>query len=233
MDAPSTTSQTTPSTLPPPVLPQLPPVPTLDSTFGAILIGTFLSLILYGVSFHQLYRYLKLYSRRDGVVVKIFVYSTFTLETVLILVCMHACYHYLVTSYFDPIALVQGVWSFDAISLLAGLTICVSQCFFARRVYLLRPKCLPLVVVSVLFSFAAFALATAASVKTILASSLINPSSYVILDTIGIGAAVISDTLTTSVLVIVLKKSRTGLRRTDRMIDRLVLYSVNTGLLTV
>ncbi|KAJ2985400.1 hypothetical protein NUW54_g10164 [Trametes sanguinea] len=44
--------------------------------------------------------------------------------------------------------------------------------------------------------------------------------------------AVSADTLLTIALIIVLRKSRTGIKRTDSMISRMILYSVNTGLLT-
>ncbi|EIW55352.1 uncharacterized protein TRAVEDRAFT_51476 [Trametes versicolor FP-101664 SS1] len=32
-------------------------VPALDNTFGALLLGTFLGLVLYGLTLHQGYRY--------------------------------------------------------------------------------------------------------------------------------------------------------------------------------
>ncbi|KAI0633134.1 hypothetical protein C8Q77DRAFT_1158546 [Trametes polyzona] len=207
--------------------------PTLDSTFGSFLLGIYIALMLYGISIHQLYRYLLRYYHQDGYTVKAFVIVTFFLETLLTIVSLHACYHYLVANSFKPNSLIQGVWSFDAISLLSGLVISIAQCFFARRVYKLRPKLYPLAAISVLFSFAAFALATTASVRNSTASSLINPESYVLPDALGMGAAVVSDTLTTSVLIVVLRKSRTGLRQTDLVLERLILYTINTGLLTV
>lgn len=67
------------------------------------------------------------------------------------------------------------------------------------------------------------------------------------MDGAAFGGAVASDMLTTGVLLFVLKSSRTGFktylvpmhplirradslfRRTDRLIDRLTLYAVNTG----
>ncbi|KAI0357932.1 hypothetical protein OH77DRAFT_1510420 [Trametes cingulata] len=44
--------------------------------------------------------------------------------------------------------------------------------------------------------------------------------------------ALIADTLVTTVLIRALRKSRTGSKRTDSMIDILIIYSVNTGLIT-
>ncbi|KAI0633140.1 hypothetical protein C8Q77DRAFT_875166 [Trametes polyzona] len=210
----------------------MPEVPTLDSTFGSLLVGTFISLILYGVSLYQLYRYLHHSYRQDSKTVKVFVFSTISLETLLTLATVLSCYHYLVVNHSNPSALVRGIWSFDSLSLLAGLTMALAQCFFARRVYILRPKLYPLAAISILFALTAFVLSAVATVKNSTAVRL-DPSSYVVLDATGFGAGIVSDTLTTSVLIAVLRQSRTGWRRTDRVIDRLILYCINTGLLTV
>ena len=45
-------------------------------------------------------------------------------------------------------------------------------------------------------------------------------------------AATVTDVLLTSILVYSLHKSRTGIKRTDSMINVLIMYAVNTGLLT-
>ncbi|KAM5544661.1 hypothetical protein V8D89_001559 [Ganoderma adspersum] len=39
----------------------LPKIPPLDNTFGAVLIGTFVGLMLYGITLHQSYRYFHMY----------------------------------------------------------------------------------------------------------------------------------------------------------------------------
>ncbi|TBU51389.1 hypothetical protein BD310DRAFT_769544, partial [Dichomitus squalens] len=36
-------------------------VPALDNTYGAVLIGTFVALVLYGLQLHQSYRYFRMY----------------------------------------------------------------------------------------------------------------------------------------------------------------------------
>ncbi|KAI0351523.1 hypothetical protein OH77DRAFT_926599 [Trametes cingulata] len=50
----------------------------------------------------------------------------------------------------------------------------------------------------------------------------------------ALGAGMISDSLTTGVLIVTLRNSRTGIKfsATDRLVHRLILYAVNTGLLT-
>ncbi|KAI0631798.1 hypothetical protein C8Q77DRAFT_1128890 [Trametes polyzona] len=234
-------------------------LPSLDNTFGAFLIGTFLSLILYGICVHQAYRYFRLY-QRDGAVIKTVVAAMIIGETLYAAVCMHACYYYLVTNYFDPLSLLRGVWSIQLLSLLTGALIFISQSFFSWRVYILRPRLSPLVTIAVFFSIVSFGtpsnhlkhldlrVSTYRSMMchnyrfldrrnhgrvgsigrgpiyvTTDRSSPTIPSirvhlfsrfkHYTWLDSIALGAAVISDLITTSVLTIVLTQSRTGVRQ--------------------
>ncbi|KAI1792154.1 hypothetical protein LXA43DRAFT_1060940 [Ganoderma leucocontextum] len=91
----------------PVVYPQVPP---LDNTLGAILIGTFIGLTLYGLVVHQCYQYFGLYPQDSGWI-KALVVSILGFETFHMVLSMHVCYHYLVASYSDPRALLSGVWS--------------------------------------------------------------------------------------------------------------------------
>jgi len=49
---------------------------------------------------------------------------------------------------------------------------------------------------------------------------------------LGFGSAVVADATIASALCIVLAKSRTGFRRTDSLVNILLVYTINTGLLT-
>ncbi|OJT11707.1 hypothetical protein TRAPUB_11769 [Trametes pubescens] len=200
----------------------LPAPPVLDNTFGAFLLGTFLGLVLYGVTIHQTYRYFRLY-HDDGILVKAFVVCIFVIETLQIATCMHTCYFYLVTNYFEPEALRRGVWSIQA------LEVFLSQSFFARRVYLVRPQYKVVVALAVSFSLVALAFGTATTAQGIKIHTFARFRHYTWMDSVAFGAAVASDALTTGVLIFVLKASRTGFKKTDHIIDRLTLYAVNTG----
>ncbi|KAI0648722.1 hypothetical protein C8Q79DRAFT_1007296 [Trametes meyenii] len=193
--------------------PLLPHIPSLNNKFGALLLGSFAGLILYGLTLHQSYRYFRLYPD-DAVLVKTFVISILVIETVHTVACIHSSYWYLVTNYFNPLALLGGV------------------CFFARRVYLISRKYRLLVAVAVTLSVVALGFASASTAEAVVKITFEGFEHVTWLDSIGFGAIVISDVLTTSVLIIVLKRSRTGIRRTDHIVDSLILYAVNTGLLT-
>ncbi|KAI0631854.1 hypothetical protein C8Q77DRAFT_1159588 [Trametes polyzona] len=202
-------------------------VPALDDTLGVFLIGTFLSLILYGINVHQAYRYFRLYPE-DRTALRLFVACIIVAETLFTTSCMHTCYFYLIKKYFDPLGLLHGVWSLQVLPALTGFVIFLTQCFFARRVYLLRPQYRPLVAIAVFFSLVTLA----ETVKTYQVVAFEKFEHYTWIDCAGLAGAVVSDGLTTSMLLIILRQSRTGFKQTDHILDRLILYTVNTGLLT-
>ncbi|KAI0749997.1 hypothetical protein C8Q80DRAFT_662345 [Daedaleopsis nitida] len=90
-------------------LPFPPTAPSLQNTFGAFLICTFLGFLIYGITSHQAYRYFRLYPS-DRKTLKIFVLFLGLLDTVHTITNAHACYHYLITNYFNPCKLAEGVW---------------------------------------------------------------------------------------------------------------------------
>ncbi|KAI9064968.1 hypothetical protein FKP32DRAFT_1675156 [Trametes sanguinea] len=120
------------STLPPGLNPlDLFPGVDVTETFGAVLIGTFVSLTLFGVNLHQTFRYFCLFPK-DAPSLVFVVVLTFALEILHTIMGMHICYYYLVESFFFPTNLLTGVWSIKLLTLNMGSVIIVSQCFFAR-----------------------------------------------------------------------------------------------------
>ncbi|KAI0349195.1 hypothetical protein OH77DRAFT_1525853 [Trametes cingulata] len=89
----------------------LPPIPALDNTFGALLLGTFCGLILFGITLHQGYRYVRFPAYdKDSIIIKGTVATVLILETLHSALALHVCYFYLVKQYFDPLALLKGTW---------------------------------------------------------------------------------------------------------------------------
>ncbi|KAL1939031.1 hypothetical protein VTO73DRAFT_10291 [Trametes versicolor] len=184
-------------------------LPSLFSTLGALLIATFIGLILLGIIFHQAYRYARIfpkdspwikglvragpsshesvaYSHPEQVALVVF------LEIVSSGLAMHMCYYYLVTNYFNPQNLGVSVWSANVHALAAGATMATSQRFSTKE------------------------LLNTASVH-------LNPTGFCL--------AMAADLMLTVSLIHTLRRKRTGFKGTDNIIDTLVMYSVNTGLL--
>ncbi|KAL1937409.1 hypothetical protein VTO73DRAFT_13745 [Trametes versicolor] len=221
----------------------------LDSSLGAWLLGTYCGLLLYGVLLYQIYRYLCLYPK-DPAILKIWVFAVLLVETLTVVFTVHSSYYYLVIYGGRSIIFNKPpIWTMNSVAITGPLAITLSQLFFARRVYIIAPRFRIVVyVVDFADAFSGFQRmrksvvppsANAASVTNIkrrmcsfrapdfFAKSL-PLSGYVAAGVVCIMGA---DIQLTAVLIYVLRKNRTGLRRTDSIVDILVLYAISTGLL--
>ncbi|KAI9059473.1 hypothetical protein FKP32DRAFT_1579823, partial [Trametes sanguinea] len=203
----------------------LPQLPALDNTFGALLIGTYVGLIQYGWTAHQCYRYYRMYTH-DTWILKTLQTLCSVLETFHTVLCMHICYHYLATNYFKPFALQQGRCIHPRI--IQGAVIITSQSFFLRRVYLIGRKFRPLVAFAALLLVGEFGRLISVTIDTFLHPGL-HTSNQAWMNSAGVGMAVLADTLLTAALTFSLHRSRTGIKRTDSVIDLLIMYAINTG----
>ncbi|KAI0665488.1 hypothetical protein C8Q78DRAFT_986430, partial [Trametes maxima] len=211
----------------------LPQIPALDNTFGALLIGTFVGLIQYGWTAHQCYRYFRMYPA-DTWILKSLVTVVLVLETFHSALCMHICYYYLTTNYFNPLALQKGVWSINVSrQVCGGAVIFASQSFFLRRVYLIGRRFRPLVAVAAVLLLGELG---KPALPTPFFNRFIHPTLHnanqAWMNSAGVGMAVLADTLLTTALIFSLHRSRTGIRRTDSIIDLLIMYAINTGFIT-
>ncbi|KAL1945746.1 hypothetical protein VTO73DRAFT_1748 [Trametes versicolor] len=228
----------------------LPKIPPIDNTYGALLIGTFIGLLLYGVSLYQGYQYVRhhmsdsRYTR--SFVLFIIVFDTFyTIQSMHIrcawLVVRHhltseltadGSYWYLVVNYFRPDRLFTGVWSINLFPVTTALSVIFCQCFFAHRVYVVGRRLRPLVALAALMFMAEFGVAVAGTVKAFVLPNLMEFRKVAWTNSAGFTVAVVADIMLTTVLVWVLHRSRTGFRQTNSAIDVLIAYSVTTGLIT-
>ncbi|KAI9058010.1 hypothetical protein FKP32DRAFT_1293009 [Trametes sanguinea] len=230
----------------------LPKVPSLNNTYGAFLLGTFIGLMLYGLTLHQTYRYYRLFPG-DLKIIRAFVITTLVLETIHTVLCMHICYFYLVLNYANPSALLNGVWSIrvsqycrmariailtcmtmlQILPMSTALVIIVSECFFTRRVYLIGSKYTRAIVAItpvLMVLFMGFAVATCYEAFVTGTFARFDRDAW--MTSAGFGAAIAIDALLAVTLVITLHKSRTGFKSTDTLIDLLIIYTINTGLVT-
>ncbi|KAI0353727.1 hypothetical protein OH77DRAFT_585870 [Trametes cingulata] len=208
----------------------IPKPPALDNSYGAMLLGTSFGLMLYGLTIHQTYRYFRLYPR-DLALFKGFVALILTLETVHTVIWMIACYHFLITDYSNAGSLLTGHWTVKANVAITGAGNLICQLFYARRVFLLGKKSRWVVLGAGIFMTACLGFDIAATVEAF-KLSLEDFPRFSWLVSAAYGCAVATDVLLTGALIRVLLRSRTGFKRTDSTLDMLIVYSINTGLLT-
>ncbi|KAI1783607.1 hypothetical protein LXA43DRAFT_1102368 [Ganoderma leucocontextum] len=210
----------------------LPKAPSLENTFGAVLLGTVFGAILYGLTSHQTYRYYRLYPT-DPPYFKLMVFLVWGLDTLHTVLSIHVCYYYLISHYFDPERLLSGVWSMRLTVIVTGCVIAITHVFFARRIFLIGNRNVYLMIVIAFLLIAETCFCLAATIETFLAVTFdkyVSDFKWII--PCSLGTAVIIDAVTTSTLTYYLHKCRTGFKRTDSLIDVLMVYTINTGLLT-
>ncbi|KAI0648802.1 hypothetical protein C8Q79DRAFT_1007388 [Trametes meyenii] len=203
----------------------------LPGTIGAFTVGTFVSLVLYGISILQFYRYLRTHPD-DNVNIKALVLSAMLLSTVHTVMSMHTCYYYLVSNYFSPGVLMRSVWSSDLLPLVHFFVTMVSQAFFARRVYLIGTRYKFIAIFAFLCLFAGLAESIYIAYQGLSLNILLITLPSAQLNTpVSLGLSALADIVLSGAIMVSLRHNRDS-RASLSGFDLVVLYVLNTGLLT-
>jgi len=140
----------------------------------------------------------------------------------------HTVYYYLVSSYNNPPALGGLVWSLLLQVIPTAMTGFMVQCFFTARVwYLSKNYHITGFILLLVLANAGCGVAwviSAMQTQTFVEGLHLTPL------TIAINAlSAVSDVSITGSLVVLLHWSRTGFKRTDTIINQLIMFVVNTG----
>ncbi|KAI0764543.1 hypothetical protein BD413DRAFT_167630 [Trametes elegans] len=206
--------------------------PAIDNSFGAILVGSFVGYMLYGLALHQGYRYFRIVGyERDSVYVKGTVAAVLILETLHTALAMDLCYSYLVTNYFKPQALLHSTWTADIMPAVTGLIVAITQGFFAGRVFLLNRKYLAILAFVVCLLVGELGFAIACSVEAFIQPDLFHTENLKWLSTATLALIISAKGMLIPLLTWILFKTRMSMkpRRTDSMLSTLMLYSVNNA----
>jgi len=204
---------------------------SLDNTLGAFLIGVLISAILYGVTCVQTLYYFRRYPS-DPWYIKLLVATVLASDTVHQALITHSLYTYLITDFGALQDLGLLVWSLIVEVLFNGFTALMVQCFLAMRVYRLSNKSLLATVSVMILVMANFVLVVTYVALAIHFKTFAQLATLQALSKSVNAATVASDVLIAALLCMMLQKSRTGFRRSDTLINKLILFTVNTGLLT-
>ncbi|PBK89869.1 hypothetical protein ARMGADRAFT_1083334 [Armillaria gallica] len=227
---------------------------SLNSTFGAFLISVIVSSCLFGVTCTQTWYYFTRYS--DNIAVKVLVSAVWILEVFHMAFISHAIYHYVILHYGEPASLAEitVVWS---VCLNIGLTICDLTLSVFFKLSLdendLSKHNVPLVAVVVVLSICRLGvglsitgyrlgsmvllrhdlrlIVTVFSMHLKYFVSFARPSMKILLRG-GLALHVVTDLLVAVSLCYYLHNSRTGVKRTNTMINKLMIYAIHTGLIT-
>ncbi|KAJ7623696.1 hypothetical protein FB45DRAFT_113204 [Roridomyces roridus] len=202
----------------------------LDNTLGVEFIGVIVSATLYGVSVVQTWWYAT--HTNDNWPLKTLVAAVMLCDTAHQVLISHTVYYYAITHYSDPTQLVKIIWSLLVEVLFNGLTALLVQSFLTVRVWRLSNGNKWLTGISILLVMGEFGcvlayLALSLPMKTFAELERLH---YLSMAVNALAAA--GDLFIAGSLVILLRRSRTGFQRSDTMIRKLVIFAVNTGVIT-
>lgn len=203
----------------------------LDETLGAIFIGIVIAATLYGVSCTQILYYYSRYPD-DTWRLKLLVLTVWVSESLHQSLITHAVYTYLITNYNNPMVLNDVLWSLIVQVALVGLNALLVQSFYTLRIWNLSENnawISVLVAVLVLGEFGSIVAYTFKALRLRTFDEL-NALKELLMSVYAIAAA--GDLLIAITLSVLLHGSRTGYRRSDGLINKLIAFTVNTGLLT-
>ncbi|KAF8478754.1 hypothetical protein JB92DRAFT_3046630 [Gautieria morchelliformis] len=203
---------------------------TYDATLGAALIGLTLTSILYGLTSLQTFFYYTRYYK-DNAILKILVSWTWILDTVHTAIVGHILYYYLVTNYNNPPALNLIVWS---LALEVGITTFATvavQSFFIWRVWILSRRSWLITGPIIILAFIAFVSGLACMAEAFMLGTIQNLIKIEWVVGVKHGSIAAADIGIAATQCWYLHFSRTGTKRTDNMINTLMIYTINRGIL--
>ncbi|KAL4067188.1 hypothetical protein V8B97DRAFT_977681 [Scleroderma yunnanense] len=203
----------------------------VDATFGALLLGVVISAILYGVAVLQIIFYYTRYTA-DSWYIKSLVLVVFISDTMHQALITHSVFTYLVTDIGAPAELGKIVWSLVVEVLFNAITAFLVQCFLMMRVYRLSNKNTIVTVSVMAVVLAEFIMSLIYVSKTLTYETFNELGGFKSLSSAINATTAASDIMIMGCLCYLLQKYRTGFRRSDAIITRLIIFSVNTGLLT-
>ncbi|KAM5541170.1 hypothetical protein V8D89_005099 [Ganoderma adspersum] len=215
--------------------PALPPtvLSGFKEAIGCMVAGTVLSACIYGVSILQAYLYFP-NSKKDSAGMRSFVAVLFTLDSVSMVLTFVTLFEFVVTDFGNPLLLFSVP---PSLAILNGFTVLIAtmtQCFFAHRLWRLSNGNKLLVNSVVLCALCSFGPGMVISAYMYAHREIADLGSVEIRILAGFtsGLSVVCDILIVAGLCYYLNSKRTGFKRTDSIIDRLIIYAINRGVLT-
>ncbi|KLO11878.1 hypothetical protein SCHPADRAFT_449622 [Schizopora paradoxa] len=206
-------------------------LPALDNTFGAMFLGVIIAMGLWGASTVQVYYYYDQYSK-DTWHLKSFVALVWVLDTTHQALIVHSTYRYLITNYFNPAHLGVLEPTLLAMILFNAIICALVQGFFLFRVWRLSQHNHMLVGTLALFSAGQAVSILVYFIKSIHFTEFAQLTTLFTLEKVLNVFGVVSDFTIAGTLIILLHRSRTGFRRSETIVNRLILFTINTGLAT-
>ncbi|TFY83479.1 hypothetical protein EWM64_g531 [Hericium alpestre] len=216
-----------------------------DKTLGTLLVGIFFNTYLYGLVTYQFAAYWRTYFN-DPLRIKLVVLFLFLVDTAHSISVIYMAWEYWsvlfaflhggclskicvsVTNFANPAALEVALWPYTFTPIATALAALATQIFLGYRICRLTGSRIIYVVI-VLLAFTSFGLGMACGIRAWIISVLADLSVLNNLVTAWLSMQVGTDLLITGLLTFSLLRSKSGFRKTDNVLNRLVRGAIQTG----
>ncbi|KAJ7504101.1 hypothetical protein B0H11DRAFT_1980863 [Mycena galericulata] len=206
---------------------------TLVPTLGVTLIGILISCTLYGFTTLQTFIYIKRFWNTDLTILRLFVILIWILETAHeAFLCSYIFQTTIIDIINDPGALLRTRVSDDITTAVTGLIIFFVQGFYMWRLWILSNKKLILVVPLAILIVTHLGLEMAVMALTFKWPEFAEFHRITGYFTGAVGVAAATDITIAAAMFVLLKRSKTGVKSTEQLLNRIVTYTISTGLLT-
>ncbi|KAI0078275.1 hypothetical protein K474DRAFT_1706666 [Panus rudis PR-1116 ss-1] len=199
-----------------------------DATLGVFVIGVMFNTYLYGLVTFQFAKYYRI-KFNDPPAIKYMIFFLFVLDTFHSAALMWMVWAYCVTNYTNPDILAIGLWPHMFTPVATALAAIMTQVFLGYRIYRLSNS-IYLYGIVLAIAFPGCVLGIITGIRAMILQEL---DKLVALEKIIIGwltLQVSCDFLITGTLIYILWNSRTGFRKTDSVLYRLMRGAIQTGL---
>ncbi|KAJ7485100.1 hypothetical protein B0H11DRAFT_2018115 [Mycena galericulata] len=198
---------------------------------GPILIGVSLNTFLYGICVTQFLKYFMSKRRLDDSrATRYLVAWEFLIDTFHSAVSIYFIWLYIVDNFLNAAFLQAAPWPLTAVPLLTAMSACPIQLFLAYRVFLLS-RSHPISAMLIFLTVANAGLATTTSALAFRVETFDDGSRLKPVTAAWLGVSVANDLAITVLLVLYLNRSRTGLSKTDTVINRLIRSAIESAAL--
>ncbi|KAF5381703.1 hypothetical protein D9615_005604 [Tricholomella constricta] len=228
-------------------------LPAFDNTLGALLVGGLVATGLWGVTCVQTFTFFARNSRDQALFKLMIAFLCVSFERALdtfdSILNGHILYHYLVTNYLNPTAIMEVIWSVIIHVAATSVSNFIIRSMFAYRFFRLSKGNIPVTGWIMAASLTDLVCGLVITVKAFGITSYLELDKLSSLLYLNFAAGTTSDLSVALALSWLLIKSRTGFRRyshlptddqseltegtkrTDSLINILMAYAVNTGLI--
>ncbi|KAJ7668690.1 hypothetical protein DFH06DRAFT_1182295 [Mycena polygramma] len=204
----------------------------LVPTLGVTIIGIFFCSTLYGVSTLQTFIYIKKFWHTDSKELRLFVVVIWLLETAhAAFVCSYV-FRVTVLDLDNPLAILRTTASDDVTTGITALIIFFVHCFYIWRIWILSHKKVILLIPLTAGAVSHLGLEMVVMALTFKWPEFAQFHRITGYFTGAVAVAAATDVTIAVIMVLLVRKRQTGIKSTEQILNRIVTFTISTGLLT-